>query len=69
VNRPTAILLGSGVALSALSLWLFVLATDETINEPLIYASMAGMGIGSVMVLCVTTYLVRFPGHDRRDEP
>lgn len=69
MNRPTAILLGSGVALCALSLWAFVLATDETINEPIIYVSFAGMGIGSVMVLCVTTYLVRFPSHDKNAEP
>ena len=68
MNRPTATLLGFGVALCALSLWVFALATDETINEPLIYASMAGMGLGSVMVLCVTKYLVRFPDHDRHDE-
>lgn len=73
MNRPTAILLGSGVALSALSLWAFALATDETISEPLIYASMTGMGFGAVLVLSVTTYLVRFPDHDRHhdrsDEP
>lgn len=65
MNRPTAILLGTGVALSALSLWLMVHATAASApNETAIYAAMAGMGLGAILILSVTTYLVRFPRHD-----